>query len=101
VDGRYQFSRDCAWWAFVRVAKMAARIWGHMRKDVAEVRDALQKEALDNQSKIEAQASELYQKDPQEAIVFLTEYTNQFCQKMVEAYWKLGDILWVKYQDKM
>jgi dipeptidase len=100
-DGRNQYSRENAWWAFVRVSKLASKIWGHMRKDVGEVRDKLQKEALDKQADIEKQALELYKQDPQKAIAFLTKYTNEFCKKIVAEYWKLGDMLWVKYQDKM
>lgn len=101
TDGRNRFSRESAWWAFVRVAKLAARIWGHMRKDLAAVRDPLQKEMLDNQAKIEQEAMELYRQNPQEAIRFLTDYVNRMCTKVEGAYWDLGDLLWVKYQDKM
>lgn len=101
TNGRNRYSRENAWWAFVRVAKLSSRIWGHMRHDVAEVRDRLQKEALANQIKIEEEAIHLYEKDPAEAIAFLTAYSDEFCQKIVAAYWELGDALWVKYQDKM
>lgn len=100
-DGRNRYSRDNAWWAFVRVSKISSMIWGEMRKDVAEVRDRLQQEAFDQQSEIEKQALEIYQKHPDQAVTFLTKYTDDFCRKIVAAYWELGDRLWVKYQDKM
>ena len=39
TDGRSTgFSRRSAWWAFNRVATLAAHRWGDMRADVAEVR---------------------------------------------------------------
>ena len=101
INGRNHYSRESAWWAFVRVAKIAARIWGHMRKDVAAVRDKLQQEAFAKQPQIEKQAAALLAKDPGQAIAFLTNYSEEFCRKIVAAYWQLGDNLWVKYQDKM
>lgn len=101
IDGRHKFSRDSAWWAFVRVAKLSSRIWGTMRQDMAAVRDPLQKEALDKQAQIDQEALELWKKEPAQAIQFLTRYCHEFCQKAADAYWELGDTLWVKYQDKM
>ena len=47
TDGRTTgFSRRSAWWAFNRVATLAAQRWGDMREDVAEVRDPLQEKFL-------------------------------------------------------
>ena len=100
-EGRNHYRRGNAWWGFVRVSKLAARIWGQMRKDVAKVRDKLQNDGFKVQKEIEKKAVELYKKDPKEAVKFLNKYTNDFCNKIVDAYWKLGDDLWVKYQDKM
>lgn len=100
-DGRHKYSRKNAWWAFVRVSKIAARIWGHMRKDVAKVRDKIQQQSFVDQEKIEKKAVELLKKNQEKAIKFLTDYTYNFCEKISDAYWKLGDDLWVKYQDKM
>ena len=101
INSRDRYSRESAWWAFVRVSKIAARIWGHMRKDVAAVRDQLQGNGFKQQIDLEKQAASLYKQDAQKAIELLSKYTNDFCQKITAEYWKLGDSLWVKYQDKM
>ncbi len=100
ICGRPGFNRDCAWWAFNRAADLAAQKWGHMRHDVAKVRDVLQKEVLDKQQEIEKQALALYKKNPKKARKFLTRYCSDFLNKIVKAYWKLGDDLWSKYTGK-
>ena len=101
INSRACYSRDSAWWGFVRVAKISARIWGHMRKDVAAVRDKLQGDGFKNQIELEKKAADLYKQDPNKAIELLNKYTNDFCSTIAAEYWKLGDMLWVKYQDKM
>lgn len=100
ICGRPGFNRHSAWWAFNRVADLAAQKWGHMRKDVEQVYQAFEKEAFDKQKEIEEKALALYKKNPRKARRFLTEYSNQWMNKLVAAYWKLGDDLWSKYTGK-
>lgn len=100
ICGRPGFNRDCAWWAFNRAADLAAQKWGLMRHDVAKVRDPLQKEVLDKQKEVEEKALALYKKNPKKARKYLTRYCNDFMNKIVNAYWKLGDDLWSKYTGK-
>jgi len=100
VDGRDGYSQDAAWWAFNRASTLAAQRWGDMRKDVDEVRKKLQREALDKQKEIEGKSLELYKKSPKKAIEFLTTYSVDFAKRVVAAYWKLGDFLWTKYDEK-
>ncbi len=101
TDGRTTgFSRKAAWWAFKRVATLAAHRWGEMRADVAEVRDPLQKQWLARQPDVAARAGELLKTDPAQAAAFLTQTTRETCTQATEAYWKLGDRLWEKYDEK-
>jgi len=100
VDGRNGYSRKSAWWAFNRASTLAAQRWGDMRKDVDNVKKKLQKEALDKQKEIETKALELYKKSPKKAIDFLTKYSIAFANRVVAEYWKLGDFLWMKYDEK-
>ena len=47
TDGRTTgFSHRSAWWAFRRVATIAAHRWGDMRNDVAAVRNAVQSDCI-------------------------------------------------------
>jgi dipeptidase len=100
ICGRPGFNRDCAWWAFNRVADLSAQKWGHMRHDVAKVWKAFEEEAFAKQKEIEEEALALYKKNPKKARKFLTRYSNDWMNKLVNAYWKLGDDLWSKYTGK-
>lgn len=100
ICGRPGWNRDCAWWAFNRVADLSAQKWGDMRKDVKKVWKAFEDEALDKQKEIEEQALALYKKNPKKARKFLTRYSNDWMNRLVKSYWKLGDDLWTKYTGK-
>jgi dipeptidase len=101
TDGRTTgFSRRSAWWAFNRVATLAAQRWGDMRQDVSEVRNPLQEKLLANQKQVDERASALFPQDPDAARAYLDEVTADACAEVVEAYWNLGDLLWTKYDEK-
>jgi len=101
TDGRTTgFSKKSAWWAFNRVATLAAQRWGEMRKDVAGVRDVLQKDLLTESRRADKKAAAMYRKNPKAARAYLTRYVKAACQKVVRAYWELGDRLWSKYDEK-
>ncbi|MDD4787511.1 MAG: hypothetical protein PHO07_10085, partial [Pirellulales bacterium] len=95
------FSRRSAWWAYNRVATIAAHRWGDMRKDVAAVRDPMQEQSLAAQQDTAARAAALIkEKGPAAARDFLTRQSCASCARATEAYWRLGDLLWTKYDEK-
>ena len=100
IDGRRRYGRDCAWWAFNRVADLSAQKWGHMRVEVDSVRVSFETEAFSEQGRIDREAVALYKKSPKKAGKFLTGYCTDFCERSTKAYWDLGDHLWVKYTGK-
>jgi dipeptidase len=102
TDGRTTgFSRESAWWAFNRVSTLAAHRWGEMRHDVAEVRDALQEKYLALLPGVaETVAEMLAAGDVDGARQYLTERSAEACHEATDAYWKLGDHLWTKYDEK-
>jgi dipeptidase len=100
ICGRPGFNYDCAWWAFNRVADLSAQKWGEMRHDAAKVWQKFEREALGEQAEVEAKALALYKKSPSKARKFLTEYSNKWMNKLVKAYWQLGNDLWSKYTGK-
>lgn len=101
TDGRTTgFSRRSAWWAFNRVATLAAHRWGEMRFDVAEVRDPMQEKFLAAQEEVAATAGSLVAEDPAKARAYLTRTTRAACAEATGAYWNLGDLLWAKYDEK-
>lgn len=99
VGNRNIFDRDCAWWAFNYVSNYADLKYSYMIKDIQAVQQRFENEAFAMQPAVEKAALELYRKDPSLAITFLTNYSNNFAERVVDAYWGLADLLIVKYQD--
>jgi hypothetical protein len=83
-----------------RLSTIAAHRWGDMRHDVYAVRDPIHKRAFDAQRRIEDEALRLYKQDPQKAVAYLTKYSNEIATEINDAYWKLGDDLWTKYDER-
>jgi len=94
------FSRESAWWAFNRVGTLSAHRWGDMHRDVWAVWEPLQAELIANQGKIESEAQELLKKNPKKARQYLTDYSTDWGNKVVDRAWQLGDELWTKYDEK-
>lgn len=95
------FTNESAWWTFNRLGTLTAQRWGDMRYDVDEVWTPWQKELFERQKEIETKALEMYdQEKPGKTILFLTNYTNEWGNKVVKKAWELGDFLWTKYDEK-
>ncbi|MBP5614624.1 MAG: C69 family dipeptidase, partial [Bacteroidales bacterium] len=93
------FSKEAAWWGFNRVGTLAMQRWGDMRRDIEAVWKPFEKNLLQQQPSIEAEALQLYRKNPKKCAAYLTGYTNEWCDKAVEAAWKLGDDIWTRYDE--
>ncbi len=101
TPGRDGYTTGSAWWAFNRLGTLAAQRWGDMRHDVDTVWSVWQKELFDEQAAIEKAALDMYKpKKPDEAIKYLTKYSIDWGNKVVEKAWQLGDFLWTKYDEK-
>jgi dipeptidase len=95
------YTRESAWWAFNRMGTLAAQRWGDMHKDIDEVWNPMQKELFENQKSFEEEALKLYnEKKPKRTIDYVTKYTNDWGNKVVDEAWELGDFLWTKYDEK-
>jgi len=94
VDGRAQFRRDCAWWAFRAVSQLALFRWQPMSQTIATVWTPIEEKAFADQAKIEDEALKLYKQNPAKAREFLTSYCVKMAEEAVAAYWKLHDDLW-------
>ena len=100
VDGRIEgFSNKSAWWAFNRLGTLSVQRWGDMRHDVDKVWMPIQQELFDRQESFEKQAVQMYKQDPAIARAFLTSYTKQWGNLVIDKAWKLGDYLWTKYDE--
>ena len=94
------YTTDSAWWAFNRLGTITAHRWGDMRKDVDAVWKPLQKELFENQKRFEEEALQLFKDKPEEGKNYLTNYSVQWGNNVVQRAWKLGDELWTKYDER-
>lgn len=94
------YTEASAWWAFNRMSTLACQRWGDMRKEVSETWNPMQTELFENQKAFEEEAVRLYNRKPKKAVKYLTDYTFKWGNKVVDEAWKLGDLLWTKYDEK-
>lgn len=99
VDGRREFSRDCAWWAFRRASKLSYFRYQDMAPVLREVWEPIEAEAFARQASFEEEALALYGRDPALVGAFLTEYSVGLANQTVQRYWDLGDQLWVRFNN--
>jgi dipeptidase len=99
VDGRREFSRDCAWWAFRRASKLSYFRYQQMAPVLEEVWRPIEDEIFGNQTAFEEEALALFNSDPTKLEAFLTEYSHGLANRTVQRYWDLGDDLWVRFNN--
>ncbi len=99
VDGRREFSRDCAWWAFRRASKLSYFRYQDMVDVIKSVWEPIESDAFARQASLEEEALALYRRDPDLAEDFLTEYSVGLANRTVDRYWQLGDELWVRFNN--
>lgn len=93
------FSLKSAFWVCNWVANMVYPKYWLMFGDVEKVRNRLDSTYFSNQSAVEAKAQTLYAAKPEEAVQFLTNYSVETANAMMETWIKLGEFLIVKYND--
>jgi len=102
IEGKqdaFTFSWNSAFWVCNLVANIVYPYYNKIMPDLAFVRDSLEKQYFDNQTKIEAEAKALYDTNKDKAIEYLTEY-SQKCADGMMADWKgLFEYITVKHND--
>ncbi len=97
VGDHWVFSRDSARWAFDYVDFHVQVIYSEAIKDVQAAIEKYEKPVIEQIPEIDRRALELYKKNPNEAIKFLTAFSLNNAQNVIKAWWELGDQLLVKY----
>jgi len=100
VDGRREFRRDSAWWAYRRASKLSYFRYQEMAPFLREVWGPIEEEAFSRQPSLEEEALALYRRDPALAETFLTEYSVGLANRTAARYWDLGDELWVRFNNR-
>jgi dipeptidase len=97
IGDHWEFDRRSARWAFDYVDFHTQVVYSAAIKDVRKAQEKWEKGAMDRTPEIDAQAMALYKKSPDQARQFLTDYSLNNANLVVNAWWNLGDELMVKY----
>jgi dipeptidase len=98
IGDHWEFNRNSARWAFDYVDFHTLVAYSHAIEDVKKCQDYWEGGAVERTAAIDALANDLYKKDPEKASQFLNDYCNSNANAVVNAWWKLGDDLLVKYR---
>ncbi len=95
----YEFSWTSAFWVYNWVANMAYNRYNPMIEDIRTVQkrleDQFEKEVLDN----DRIAKAIYDTNPDMAIQYLTDYSNNAAESSTAEWKRLGEFLMVKFLD--
>ncbi len=97
IGDHYEFNRESARWAFDYVDFHTQVAYMHAIKDVRAAQEKWETPAFARTPEIDAYALKLYKESPDKAKQYLTEYCTNNANLVVNAWWKLGDDLLVKY----
>ncbi len=97
VGDHFVLDRGSARWAFDYVDFHTQVAYNAAIEDVRAARKKWEDGALERIAEIDALAGDLYKKNPREAVKYVTGFGLNNAQNVVDAWWKLGDDLWVKY----
>ncbi|NLD04892.1 MAG: dipeptidase [Synergistaceae bacterium] len=93
-------NRESVWSSFNFVANLATIKWSYMIKDIREERTKLERRVFDLQSLLEANAFMLIKGGKkEEARKMLTDYSVKNTLEVLDAWHKLAERLYVKYND--
>ena len=94
-----EYSPTSAFWTFTFVSNWAYTKYSYMIKDIQKVQRELESKYIENTPNVDKEALALYNKDPKQAIAYLTSYSVTAGNATVSAWKKLGEYLLVKYHD--
>lgn len=93
------FSDKNAYWVCNWVSNMVYPRYSLMFPSLKEVRDSLEQAYFAKQETVEKEAVEKCNSNPEEAVKYLTDYSNTTAQKMLARWKQLATYLIVKYND--
>ncbi|MBD3415196.1 MAG: hypothetical protein GF421_12310 [Candidatus Aminicenantes bacterium] len=97
VGDHYVFNRDSARWASDYVDFHTQVVYSYAIEDVRNAQKKWEDMAFQNLPIVDEAAMNLYEKDPAEARQYLTDFSVNHADSVIDAWWKLGDDLLVKY----
>ncbi|MHC1704310.1 MAG: dipeptidase [Tenuifilaceae bacterium] len=93
------YCSDCAFWTFNKVTNFAYLRYDVMHAEIAKVQNELETRFISNTPIVDNTAKELYQSDPEKAVQFLTDYSVNTGNYVVNRWEKLFEFLLIKFMD--
>jgi len=97
IGDHWHLNRNSARWAFDYVDFHTQVAYSHAIEDIKKAQLIWEDGAIDKGQAVEKTALELFKQDPELAAEYLTDYCLSHAEKVLDAWWKLGDDLLVKY----
>jgi len=97
MGDHFVFDRGSARWAFDYVDFHVQVAYNAAIEDVKAAQKTWEDGALDKIAETDRAAADLYNKDPRAAVRYVTGFCVNNATNVVNAWWKLGDDLLVKY----
>jgi len=97
IGDHWVFNRDSARWAFDYVDYHVQPAFDPAIEDVQAAQAQWEAGAVARTPEIDQRAAELFKRSPAQAVKFLTGYCLNNANSIINAWWKLGDDLLVKY----
>jgi len=97
VGDHWVFNRDSARWAFDYVDFHVQVAYNRAIEEVKKARVELESKVVARIPEIDREAGERFKKSPEEGIGYLNGFCLSHAASVVQAWWKLGDDLLVKY----
>lgn len=98
IGDHWEFNRESARWAFDYTDFHTLVAYSHAIQDVKAAQEKWESRTVERIPAIDSIALDMYKKDPAKAQEFLTDFSNSHADNVVNAWWKLGDDLLVKYR---
>lgn len=95
----YTFSWTSSFWIHNWVSNMVYAKYNYMHPDLEKVQLELENKFLSEQEPTEKEALKIYSGSQEQAIKFLTEYSQNQAQYAFDKWKKLGEFLIIKYMD--
>ena len=101
VNNRKAFDPNSAWWAFNFVNNWANLRWDTMYADIRTKKATYEDKFFAELEQVDNEAKALYEKDPEKAKEYITEYVNKNMNEVNEGWWNFAWELVGKYYDGM
>jgi len=94
-----EYSDNAAFWVFNQVSNFAYTRYSAMIPDIQKVQDELELSYIEEVKGIDKAAAEMFKTNPEQAISFVTDFSNDRANKTVKTWKKLYTHLFTKFLD--